>query len=561
MHNLTLKTTTNRNTGKIAKFLVLFALAAMLSACSAGMRNAPDGYAKAQKSTRSEAPYEISEGDEAEASKKPLTSSQEKALGSDSDIKFDLDQKETEEFVNYFKLYTATDDSGRPMRGRGAFEKWLVNARPYLPYIRQVIRERGLPEDLIFLPFAESGFNNWAVSRAGAVGMWQFMPYTARKHGLKVDWWIDERRDPYKATLAAIDYLTKLYEMFGDWHLALAAYNAGEGKISRVIQKTGTNDYYEICKAGDALKAETRHYVPKILAICKIVRNLETLGFEPIDWNVDPGLQEVKVKGGTDLMALSKTCGLSWDDFEELNPAFRRTVAPPEYESSVWLPSGKIPYAMAYLAKPESRPFAGYAKYEVRSGDSWWSISRRHEVPVAVLRKINSEIAGSTLQPGQEIMIPAQPRNEAIVAAPGGTKTAQAESKVRTADAKAEKTRTLATKRANYTVKSGDSVWSVARKFEVSVDTLLASNGMKSGKELRVGQKLYVPAAGEAETRVQQTKAKSALTEVTHRVQSGDTVWNIARRYNVDPRVVLSQNGLDRDTVLQPGQEIRIRIH
>lgn len=561
MQNLIQATTTNHSTGNIAKFFVLFALTAMLSACSAGMRNVPDGYTKAQKSTRSEAPYEISEGDEAEASKKPLTSSQEKALGTDSDIKFDLDQKETEEFVNYFKLYTATDDNGRPMRGRGAFEKWLVNARPYLPYIRQVIRERGLPEDLIFLPFAESGFNNWAVSRAGAVGMWQFMPYTARKQGLKVDWWIDERRDPYKATLAAIDYLTKLYEMFGDWHLALAAYNAGEGKISRVIQKTGTNDYYEICKAGDALKAETRHYVPKILAICKIVRNLETLGFEPIDWTVDTGLQEVKVKGGTDLMALSKTCGLSWDEFEELNPAFRRTVAPPEYESSIWLPEGKIPYAMAYLAKPESRPFAGYAKYEVRSGDSWWSISRRHEVPIAVLHKINSEIAGSTLQPGQEVMIPAQPRNESIVAAPGGTKTAQAESKVRQADAKTEKTRTLATKRSNYTVKSGDSVWSVARKFEVSVDTLLAANGMKSGKDLRVGQKLYVPAAGDAETRVQHTKAKNALSEVTHKVQSGDTVWNIARRYNVDPRVVLSQNGLGRDAILQPGQEIRIRIH
>ncbi len=534
----------------------LFAL--LLSACSANMHNTPSGYTKVAKPARSTQAIELDEVDEADASKGALTAEQERALGAESEIKFDLDQRETDEFIKYFKLYTARDENGQPMRGREAFEKWLNNARPYLPYIRQIIKERGLPEDLIFLPFAESGFNNWVTSRAGAVGMWQFMPYTARKQGLTVDWWIDERRDPYKATVAAMDYLSRLYDMFGDWNLALAAYNAGEGKISRVIQKTGTSDYYEMCKAGDALKAETRHYVPKILAICKIVRNLETLGFEPIDWNANPGLIEVKVKGGTDLMALAKTCNLSWDDFEELNPAFRRTVSPPDHESSIWLPEIKVAYAKAYLGKPESRPFAGYKKYEVQNGDSWWGISRRNQVPIPVLRKINSEIAGSTLQPGQEIMIPAQARNEAIVAAPSGTKTAKAEAKVAAAETKAEKTRTLAAKRSNYTVKSGDSVWNIARKFEVPVETLLASNGMKSGRDLRNGQKLYIPAAGEAETRVQHNKAKNALKVITHRVQEGDTIWNIARRYNVDPASVLSRNKLDRNAVLKPGQEILI---
>lgn len=523
------------------------------------MHNTPPApYAKAQKAVRGAPEIELNEADEADAAKGTLTAEQERVLGADSGIKFDLDQRETEEFIKYFKLYTARDESGQSMRGREAFEKWLNNARPYLPYIRRVIKERGLPEDLIFLPFAESGFDNWVTSRAGAVGMWQFMPYTARKQGLKVDWWIDERRDPYKATVAAVDYLTRLYEMFGDWYLALAAYNAGEGKISRVIQKTGTSDYYEMCKAGGALKAETRHYVPKLLAICKIVRNLETLGFEPIDWSVDPGLIEVKVKGGTDLMALSKSCGLTWDEFEEMNPAYRRTVSPPEGESSLWLPEVKVAYAKAYLAKPESRPFAGYAKYEVRAGDSWWSISRRNEVPVPVLRKINAELASATLQPGQEIMVPAQPRSESIVAAPSGTKTAKAESKAAAVDAKAAKTRTLAAKRANYSVKPGDSVWSIARRFEVSVATLLASNGMKTGKDLREGQKLYIPAAGESETRDEHTKARNTLKVVTHRVQTGDTIWNIARRYNVDPKRILSLNNLDDDSVLQPGQEIRI---
>ncbi|WP_236615069.1 LysM peptidoglycan-binding domain-containing protein [Desulfovibrio sp. X2] len=502
---------------------------------------------------------DVSDGDEAEAEQDALTQQQQSVLQNDSDtLKFDLDQRETADFVNYFKFFTAVDENGNPKRGRRAFEHWLDNARPYLPYVRQVLRDKGLPEDLVVLPFAESGYNPTVTSSAGACGMWQFMPYTARKYGLEVDWWIDERRDPYKATGAAVTYLSNLYEMFGDWYLALAAYNAGEGKISRVIQKSGTNDYFEICKTSEYLKAETRRYVPKFLALCKIVRHLKELGFEPIDWDQGAEVTELKVKGGTDLMALARSCNMSWSKFADMNPAFRRTVSPPEHEASIWIPTEQVAYAKAYLAKPEARPFAGYVRYHVRSGDSWWAISHRFEVPISVLRKLNNELA-STLHPGQEVMVPGQNRAEAVASAddpqPRGRHASASK-----AESASAKTRSIAAKRANYKVKNGDTIWDIATRYEVSVDTLLAANGMKNGRHLRVGQKLYIPSVGEAETREQVAKAKGAYRETTYHVQQGDTVWAIARKYNVNPTSILSRNNLDHDDVLQPGQSLRIRL-
>lgn len=150
----------------------------------------------------------------------------------------------------------------------------VKKGRAYLPYILSVFRRYNIPDDLIFLPFAESGFNPRAYSRAGAAGIWQFMPATARKYGLTVNWWIDERLDPFRSTIAAAKYLSDLYKMFGDWYLALAAYNAGEGKISKALRKSKMNNFFHIAKPR-YLRRETRMYVPKFMAILKIIRNLK----------------------------------------------------------------------------------------------------------------------------------------------------------------------------------------------------------------------------------------------------------------------------------------------
>ena len=298
-----------------------------------------------------------------------LTPEEHKALLSSSGIDFNLDEHDTKGVQKYFGYFTH--------KARKTFDNWLKRSEPFLPYVRQVLKENNMPQDLAMLPFAESGYNAWAYSRAGAGGMWQFMPYTGRKYGLRVDWWIDERRDPYQSTRSAVKYLKFLHGMFGDWHLALAAYNAGEGKISRALRKTGCENFFDLTKNNYKLsrryrlRAETKNYVPKFIAISKIFKNLDSLGFEKINWDNGIQVETVKVPGGTDLLALAKACNMKWSEFHKLNPHFRRQVSPPDGFTNAYLPERVMADASGYLESPGSSPFAGYKRYKIRSGDSW----------------------------------------------------------------------------------------------------------------------------------------------------------------------------------------------
>ncbi|EMG38212.1 LysM repeat-containing protein [Desulfocurvibacter africanus PCS] len=474
-----------------------------------------------------------------------LTAEEREALKNEPEIQFQLTVTENEAFAKYFHFFTAKDKDGNPGKGRKAFELWLERSQQFLPYVRQVFRERGLPEDLVFLPFAESGYNAWAYSRAGAAGMWQFMPFTGRKFGLTVDWWSDERRDPYKATHAAADYLTVLHNMFGDWYLALAAYNAGEGRISRALRKSGTDNFFDLAKDRRLLALETRDYVPKFLAIIKIVKNLESLGFKPLNWNEAPQLETVEVQGGTDLLAMSTSCEIDWKEFQKLNPSFRRHVSNPEQKCTVYLPAEKLTAVNDYLSKPNARPYAGWLSYRVRSGDSWWALSRRFDTPIAVLKKLNN-MSSNTLRPGAHLMIPGK----------GGAKYAAAKYSEPT-PARA-KTQAIAQKRANYVVQTGDTLWDIAQRHNVSLNTLRKANGLSSGKNLSVGQRLYIPDTGGVKQRIEDQSDGNRL--VTHKVRRGDTLWDIARRYNVSPQRLMTWNNLNKRSVIRPGDKLKVYV-
>ncbi|MEF2146504.1 MAG: LysM peptidoglycan-binding domain-containing protein [Desulfovibrionaceae bacterium] len=489
-----------------------------------------------------------------------LTSHERSILSSQNGIFFDLDMHNTKEVEHFFSYFTH--------KARGTFEKWLKRSEQHLPMVRAVFTKYGLPQDLILLAFAESGYNVKAYSWAGAGGLWQFMPYTGRKYGLRVDWWIDERRDPYMATDAAARYLKDLYGIFGDWHLALAAYNAGEGKIMRALAGTGATSFFDLAaknnrlKSRARLKRETLQYVPKFIAISKIFQNLETLGFEPVRWTEDPALEHVTVPGGTDLLALAQAGGMKWSEFHALNPAYRRQVSPPKMTTTAHLPKEKVTAMVAYLNDPGTKPYAGYQVHKVRSGDSWWGISRRYGVPIAVLKKVNNR-SKNTLQPGQRLMIPGHGKEYEVAAAEAAEKQTKRSKKssASTTNSSTAKTRKVAQSRSNYVVQSGDTLWSISRRYNVSVGTLRDSNGLNSKSKIKIGQRIYIPDASGSEQRAAKAVAANVHSEVvSYKVRRGDTLYAIAKKFGVSVGDLRSWNNLNTKSTIYARQVLKIYV-
>lgn len=462
----------------------------------------------------------------------PLTDAEKMALQSPLEFEFVLDIQETKEVERFFRYFTH--------EGRDRFEMWLKRSERFLPEVRVIFAEYGLPHDLIYLPFLESGYNPMAYSRAGAGGMWQFMPRTGQSFGMTFDWWVDQRRDPRMSTHAAAAYLSRLYDMFGDWNLALAAYNAGEGRISRAMQRSGTDNYFDLAAINNLLALETRHYVPKFMAMLKIIQNLEELGFDPIDWDNTPKLAEIEIKGGTDLVALANSCGMNWDTFRQLNPAFRRQVSPPGMKLTIFVPEEKRATVQAYLKQPTAAPFSGFHRYQVRRGDSWYVLASRFDTPIDVLKRINNRTS-NTLRIGESVMVPASPAAVAAAQQTGG----------------ASATRERASQRANHVIQSGDTLWSLSRRHGVTVQTLAQANGITTGSTLRVGQRLYIPQIERSGSR---TASAAATNVVQYRVRSGDTLWRIAQRYGVTTSNLVAWNKLPRNGLIRPGDNLKIYV-
>lgn len=249
--------------------------------------------------------------------------------------------------IAYFIKYFTTEK-------KEVVERWFKRCGPFLPYFRIIFKEEGLPEDLIYLALVESGCNSFAVSPAKALGIWQFIESTAKNYGLKIDFWIDERRDFIKSTYAAARYLKKLYEIFGDWRLAVASYNAGEGRVSRALKAKNFVDYWRLMMSG-AIPYETFAYLPQWLAISAIAKNPQKYGFEPI--KEDPwDYIEVEVPGGIDLRALALAAEVNWDTFRMLNAELRREFTPPNRTYLLKIPyasKNKFLYNLAHLELKE----------------------------------------------------------------------------------------------------------------------------------------------------------------------------------------------------------------
>ena len=309
-------------------------------------------------------------------------------------------------------------------------------------------------------------------------------------------------------------------------------------------------DFFELTKKNGKLsrrvrlKTETKHYVPKFIAISKIFQNLDTLGFKPVSWDMEIEIVPVKVPGGTDLLALARAGGMTWSKFHAYNPAFRRQVSPPHMEATAYLPVEKADKMMAYLADPSSRPYAGYTRHRVRSGDSWWRISRKYHVPVSVLKKVNNT-RSNTLRPGQHVMVPGNSKGRAVASSGSSSSS---------------KTRAIAAKRGNYVVRSGDTLWSISRKFGTTVNTLKRSNGLRTSR-LKVGQKIYIPNNSGAATKQAAKDAKAIKSQLVHyKVRRGDNLSTISRKFSVKVSDLRKWNALNRKGTIYAGQRLKVYV-
>ncbi|MFI5294669.1 MAG: transglycosylase SLT domain-containing protein [Thermodesulfovibrionales bacterium] len=291
-------------------------------------------------------------------------------------------------------------------RIRDKFSLWLSRSGQYLDLMKGILRKKDVPEDIVFLSLIESGFNPNAYSIAKAVGPWQFISSTAKRYGLQINWWKDERRDPVKSTTAAADYLKDLYGMFGSWNFAMAAYNAGEGKILRAIKKSRADDYWDLLDTKH-IRNETKEYVPKFIAASIIARNPEDFGFLDIEYNEPLSYDEVELDSPVDLAVVAECADTELEVIKKLNPELRRWCTPPDVAKYMLkIPQGtKDTFLEKLSAVPEEERFT-IDRYTVKKSDTFKKIARMTGVPESVILSLNSMEKIMPLKVGSKIYLP-----------------------------------------------------------------------------------------------------------------------------------------------------------
>jgi len=370
---------------------------------------------------------------------------------------------------------------------RDRFEIWLSRLGRYEGMIRERLRARGLPEDLVYLTLIESGLSNTAVSRARAVGMWQFIAGTARLYGLTVDPWVDERRDPYRATQAAVNYLSDLVQRLGSVYLAAAAYNAGAGRIERGLSRlpgepdTLTDHTFFQLADRRYLRRETRDYVPKLIAAALIAKQPERYGFTDIQRLPPLLFDEVTIPEATGLDVIARLADTSVAAILELNPQFVRGITPPAREVTVRVPRGAgVTVAQRYDTLPATARIT-FVDHYVAIGQTLSEIARRYRVTVTMIQSANPRLSARALRPGQRIIIPMSGR---IV--PPAAWSIPPEPRYRRMFRGSAAAGT-------HRVRAGDNASSIARRYGVSLSTLLNYNGLTTGSVLRPGDILKIP--------------------------------------------------------------------
>ncbi|OOE90660.1 lytic transglycosylase [Salinivibrio sp. AR647] len=410
-------------------------------------------------------------------------------------------------------------------------------ATPFLHLIVEKVEARNMPLELALLPVVESSFDQFAYSHGRAAGLWQFVPATGRRFGLEQNWWYDGRRDVAQSTDAALDYLEYLHGMFdGNWLHAIAAYNSGEGRVSRAIrrneQRGKPTDFWHL-----DLPKETSSYVPKLIALGDVLRNKNKYGLDlpeipnqPVLTMVDPGMQ-------MDLALAANYAGLTVSELQSLNPAYNHWATSPSGPTHLLLPNDKVARFNTELAKNENQGLR-VERYAVKSGDSLSEIADQYNTTVKVLKRAN-QLRSSRIRVGQRLMIPVSLKDESqyTLSAPQRLAALQA----------AERDGYKRT----HTVRQGDSFWTIARRYDVDYRQLAKWNGMSPRDTLSIGQQLVV---WDKENNTQRIRT------ITYRIRQGDSLSTIAHRYKVSVSDLIKWNQLRQNAYIQPGQQLTLHI-
>jgi membrane-bound lytic murein transglycosylase D len=422
----------------------------------------------------------------------------------------------------------------------------------FLHYVVNAVEQRNMPSELALLPFIESAYDPFALSRSGASGLWQFIPGTGRNFGLKHTDFYDGRRDVIASTDAALNYLQRLHDQFeGDWLLAVAAYNFGEGNIQRAIdanRRAGKpTGFWDL-----SVRDETRTYVPRLLALARIVANPHRYGMTLHHIPDRTYFAAVDTYGPIDLKRASEMANVSLDELRKLNPGLRRLRTDPRGPHKILVPVESADrFAHNLTQTPPAQRISGqkYQDYRVIAGDTLLSISRQFQVDIETIRSAN-RLDGNTVNQGQLLLIP------------GGL--------VASAPARLKSDTVSATRGTGghypgvYTVAKGDTLWQIARRHNVAPADILRWNGLAANASLRPGQRLTIAAGSRTAqpkpaASVAANTEKSAQQKVGYTIQSGDSLYAIANRFNVQVDDILRWNRVNPNS-LRPGQKLTLYV-
>jgi len=476
----------------------------------------------------------------------------------------------------------------------------LARSGKYIPNMKVILQQRGMPTDLVYLAMIESGFNVKARSHAAAVGPWQFIKPTAKRYGLRVDSWVDERMDPNKSTVAAANYLSDLYAMFQNWELAAAGYNCGEDRVQNAIDKYQINDFWQISEF--TLPKETKNYVPKLMAALIIARDPAKYGFVGISYHEPVPYETIRVAPQKSLSEVARVIGVSPTKLKELNPALIHDATPPGNPYPIHVPPG---YASIVTQKnqqiaslknvnPQIARSSGTFRYKVKRGDSLGKIAGKYGTSVSKIKRANG-LKSSTIRVGQRLKIPGRYTKTTYASSNNATSTVKY--KIKSGDTLGaiaarhrvsalsirrangikgslirsgqtliipgasgrysgdDATPTKSTKVAKYKVKSGDTLGGIAAKHRVSITTIKRTNGIK-GSSIRAGQILSIPYLANG-TSTSSTQTASTKSSSKYKVRSGDTLGNIAQKHGVALASIKSANNIQGSTI-RVGQTLTI---